>query len=299
MSAGHRRAIATFLAAVTVLALSAPPVHAADAKEDRPLELWLDRPLPEDVAEGIEIPIGMMVWDRVGNALVTDNPPFVRIIPASGDAEPSMVSLVEDWSGHYSGTVQVPEGGMGTFEAGFGGTACDETSCRRAETLLLIEGVGPPPDAPLPAIAQAEILVDDTPLAGEATEISILLRPNVGWSGASFATPDQLILQVREPRAEVIDQVVARQGNRLLRYEAELTLPEAREYLLQAAEDQGGTAGEVFGASLIPVTAGAAQTEADPVLSGGGPSTELLIVVGFAGVVALAAVTLFLAMRRA
>jgi hypothetical protein len=299
MTAGPRRAIATFLAGVMVLVISATPVHAADGEEDRALELWLDRPLPEDVAEGIEIPIGMMVWDRLGHALLTDNPPFVRILPATGDAEPSMISLVEDWSGHYTGTVPVPEGGMGTFEAGFGGTACDETSCRRAETLLPTEGVGPPPDAPLPAIAQAEILVGDAPLAGEPTGISILLQPNVGWSGASFATPDQLILQVREPRAEVIDEVVATPGNRLLRYEAELTLPEAREYLLQAAEDRGGTAGEVFGASLIPVTAGAAPTEAAPAISGGGPSSELLIVVGFAGVVALAAVTLFLAMRRA
>ena len=73
MTAGPRRALATFLAAVTVLVISATPMHAADGEEDRPLELWLDRPLPEDVAEGIEIPIGMMVWDRLEQALVTDN----------------------------------------------------------------------------------------------------------------------------------------------------------------------------------------------------------------------------------
>jgi hypothetical protein len=210
-----------------------------------------------------------------------------------------MVTLVEDWNGHYGGSLVVPEGGMGAFEMGFGGTACDETSCRRQETLLPVAGVGPPPDAPLPAIAQAEILVGHTPIAGQPIAVSILLEPNVGWSGATFATPDHVILQLRKPRADVIDQVVAAAGNRLLRYEAELTLPEAKVYVLEVAEDRGGTAGEVFGASLIPITAEAASTEAVPAIDGGGPNTEVVIIVAFAGVVALAAVTLFLAMRRA
>ena len=188
---------------------------------------------------------------------------------------------------------------MGEFEIGFGGTACDETSCRRAETLFPVSGVGPPPDASVPSITQAEIVVGDPPIAGQPTEVSILLRPNVGWSGASFATPDQLFLQVREPRAEVIDQFVATAGNRLLRYEAELTLPEAKDYLLQVAEDRGGVPGDVFGASLLPITAVAAASVGAPPNAGPWPGTELLIVAGLAGIVALAALTLFLAMRRA
>jgi hypothetical protein len=297
VTARIRRALAALTVPAVLLAIAATPIRAAD--DDPRFEFWLDRPLPEDVAEGIEIPIGLMVWDPAGQQLIANNPPFIRLKPAAGDAEPSMTTLVEDWNGHYGGAVVVPEGGMGEFEMGFGGTACDETSCRRQETLLPVAGVGPPPDAPLPAIAQAEILVGDTPIAGQPTAVSILLQPNVGWSGASFATPDQVILQVREPRAEVIDQVVASAGNRLLRYEAELTLPEAKDYVLEAAEDRGGTAGEVFGASLIPITAEAAPTEATPTIDGGGPSTEVVIVVAFACVVALAVVTLFLAMRRA
>ena len=188
---------------------------------------------------------------------------------------------------------------MSSSEAGFGGTACDATSCRREEALYPIAGVGPPPEAPLPAIARAEILVGATPIAGEPTQVSILLEPNVGWSGATFATPDHVVLQVREPRADVIDEVVANAGNRQLRYEAEVTLPEATDYVLQAAEERSGAAGEVFGTSLIPVTAEAAPTEAVPADVSGGLSTEVLIAVGFVGVVALAAVTLFLAMRRA
>jgi hypothetical protein len=186
----------------------------------------------------------------------------------------------------------------GTFEIGFGGTACDETSCRREEALYPIAGVGPPPDASLPSIATAEILVGDTPIAGEPAAVSILLQPNVGWGGESFATPDQVILQVREPRADVIDQVEATLGNRQLRYETAVTLPEARDYVFQVAEERDGAAGEVFGASLIPVTAADAPTEAAPV-AGDGPGIEVIIVLAFAGVVALAAVTLVLAMRRA
>jgi hypothetical protein len=296
MTGGIPRAFGAFLAAAGLLALAAAPLHAAE--EDPQLEIWADRPLPEDVAEGIEIPIGLMVWDVQGQDLISDNPPFVRLKPAEGDAEPSTVTLVEDWNGHYGGSLPVPQGGMGTFEIGFGGTACDETSCRRQETIYPIAGVGPPPDASLPSIATAEILVGDPPIAGQPAPVSILLQPNVGWSGASFATPDQVILQVREPRADVIDQVEATLGNRQLRYEAELTLPEARDYVLQVAEDRGGAAGEVFGASLIPVTAAAAPTEAAQV-SGEGPGTELVIVLAFAGVVAVAGVTLVLAMRRA
>jgi hypothetical protein len=297
VTGGIRHALRVLPVVVGVLAVTAAPVHAAD-DEDR-IEFWLDRPLPDDVAVGIEIPIGLMVWDVEEQALISDNPPFVRLNPASGDAEPSMVTLVEDWNGHYGGTLPVPQGGMGEFQLGFGGTGCDETSCRREESVYPVAGVGPPPAAPLPSIAQAEIVVGDPPIAGEPTDVSILLQPNVGWSGASFATPDQLFLQVREPRAEVIDQVVATAGNRLLRYEAELTLPEAKDYLLQVAEDRAGAPGDVFGASLVPITVEADPTDAAPATDGIGPGTDVLIVAGLAGVVALAALTLFLAMRRA
>jgi hypothetical protein len=112
-----RRAFGAVLAAACVLALAVTPLHAAAAEP--PLEFWLDRPLPEDVAEGIEIPIGLMVWDVQAQQLISDNPPFVRLNPAEGDAEPSMVTLVEDWNGHYGGSLPVPQGGLGTFEIGY------------------------------------------------------------------------------------------------------------------------------------------------------------------------------------
>jgi hypothetical protein len=90
MTAGHRRALAGFLTCVAVFWIAASPLHAAD--KDRPLELWLDRPLPQDVPAGTEIPIGLMVWDPLAQALITDNPPFVRLHPAAGDAEPAQVT---------------------------------------------------------------------------------------------------------------------------------------------------------------------------------------------------------------
>lgn len=297
MTGGTRPVLRVLLAVVGVVSVAAAPVRAAT--DERRIEFWLDRPLPEEVAEGIQIPIGVMVWDVEEQALISDNPPFVRLSSRSGDAEPSMVTLVEDWTGHYGGSLPVPQGGMDTFEIGFGGTACDETSCRRQETIYPIAGVGPPPDASLTSIATAEIVVGERPIAGEPTEVSILLQPNVSWSGASFATPDKLFLQVREPRADVIDQLVATAGNRLLRYEAELTLPEAKDYLLQVAEDRGGSPGDVFGASLVAITAAAAPTRTAPATDSAGLGTDVLIVAGLAGVVALAAVTLFVAMRRA
>jgi hypothetical protein len=296
MTAGRRRALAGFLACLAVFWIAASPLRAAD--EDRPLELWLDRPLPQDVPAGTEIPIGLMVWDTQAQAFVTDNPPFVRLHPAAGDAEPSQVTLVEDWRGHYAETIQVPQAGMGTFEAGFGGTACDETSCRRAETIFPIGGVGPPPGAALPTIATAEILIDGAAVAGQPADVSIHLQPNVAWSGETFATPDQLILQVREPRAEVIDQVPAMPGTTALRYDATILLPEAADYVLQVAADEGGDAPEVFGASLIPITATVAPSS-EPASTGGGPSLELLVVLALAGVVLLAGGALVFAMRRA
>jgi hypothetical protein len=298
MRAGRRRALVGIITCLAVFLSAAAPLRAADDGEDRPLELWLDRPLPEDVPAGTEIPIGVMVWDTLAHDLVRNNPPFVRLNPAEGDGEPSMVTLVEDWSGHYSESIVVPDGGMGAFEAGFGGTACDETSCQSQETLFPIGGVGPPPDAPLPSIAQAEIVMDGTPTAGQPTRVSIHLQPNEGWSGETFATPDQLILQVREPRAEVIDQVPAPLGALPLRYEAELTLTEPGDYVLEVAEDRGGADGEVFGASLIPITASAAPTQAAPDATAG-PSLEALVLVGLVAFVVLAAGTLLFAIRRA
>lgn len=298
MRAGHRRALAGFVACLALLVFAAAPLHAADDGEDRPLELWLDRPLPEDIPAGTEIPIGLMVWDTLAHDLVRNNPPFARLRPAEGNAEPSLVTLVEDWSGHYSESIVVPDGGMGAFEAGFGGTACDETSCRRQETLFPIGGVGPPPDAPLPSIAQAEITLDGTPTAGQPTRVSIHLQPNEGWSGETFATPDHVILQVREPRTEVIDLVVVPLGVLGVRYEGELTLAEPGDYVLQVAEDRGGTAGEVFGASLIPITVSAVPTQAAPGWTAG-PPLEGVILVGLVAVVVLAAGTLLFALRRA
>jgi hypothetical protein len=299
MTAGHRRALVAILAVEAVIAFAAVPAHAADADEDRPLELWMDRPLAEGVPAGTELPIGLMVWDTLAQDLTSGNPPFVRIQPAEGNAEPSLVTLVEDWRGHYSGSIPVPSGGMGEFEAGFGGTACDNEGCRRAEIVLPISGVGPPPEAPLPSIAQAQILVTGTPVAGEPFDVSILLEPNQPWSLQSYATPDRLFVQVREPRAEVIDRVEATPGVSAFRYRTSLTLPAAGDFVLQVAEDRGGAAGEVFGASLIPVTAKAAPTESARATESGGPDTELLIVLGFVGVVLLATGALVVAIRRA
>ena len=61
MTGGFRRAFRALVAAAGLLALAAAPLHAAE--EVPRLEFWLDRPLPEDVAQGIEIPIGLMVRD--------------------------------------------------------------------------------------------------------------------------------------------------------------------------------------------------------------------------------------------
>ena len=117
-------------------------------------------------------------------------------------------------------------------------------------------------------------------VAGHATEVDIVLRPNVPW-GDAFTMPDTLVLQVRVPRGPVLLDAPARLIDAASgRYRASVTLPDAAQYALQVASGPNATPVDTFATSLKNVVAAeapaatAAPTPAAP--ERGGDQTGLL-----------------------
>jgi hypothetical protein len=273
---------------------AAAPAHAADA-EIPAWVAWLDHPLPTDAEAGSQLDVGLMLWDNESREPIAQFPPFVRIHPATGDAEPSMAGLVEDWSGHYRWTIEVPAGGLGKVEVGLGGTACDANGCQRQEQIYPIAGVGPPPDASPPMVAEATIEVVESIAAGTSTEVTIRLTPNTDWDEGAFAVPDGLVLQVRQPRGGVLDELPAPLLDADdLAYRASLSLAEPGEFVLQAASTANAEAKDTFGESLIAVTVTPAPPP--PAASGSGPDLLWVAIVGGLAILTLGVV---FAVRRA
>ena len=196
-----------------------------------------DRPVLNDAAPGSTVPIGATIWDRVGRTLITGTSLVAHLHPATGKAKATEAILSSDIPGHVSGQIEIPPGGVGELDIGFLGSACTDSGCVATSTGLPIGGTGPPTGAPLPLVAAAEI--ESPPagslVAGRATEVDIVLRPNVPW-GDAFTMPDTLVLQVRVPRGPVLLDAPARLIDAASgRYRASVTLPDASQYVLQVA----------------------------------------------------------------
>jgi len=264
---------------------ASPPPSPAAGPTVGP-EAWLDRPAPSaGDAPGTLVTVGFTLWDPVGGALLSGTFPYVRLQPLGGGS-PTEADAAETWRGHFAASLVIPAGGVGDLEIGAGGTACDSNGCRPADTAFRIAGVGPPPDAPLPAIATASIVrPPDVVRAGSPVAIGVRLVPNAAWDPASFPMPDALYLGVGVARGRALDPVAvplvdAGTGA----YRVSVTFPEPGDYTLRVSTAAQPARDDQFATALITVSvepSGGAPPDAAPD-GGPGGGVDPLVVGGLA-----------------
>jgi hypothetical protein len=235
---------------------SAGPSGSPAVDPGFPLEVWLDRAVPTDVAPGTDVTIGVTIWDRTARRLGPAQSLHLWWYPVTGDGPPTQATIAADWNGHGVATITVPEGGGGRLGLTFPGTACASDGCAPTESLFPIAGVGPPPDALLPQVARAEIQPGGAIVAGRPTQVAIVLRPKAAWEPGTFTMPDQLFVQARIPRGATLASVPATLADAAEgRYLATVTLPDPGEYILEVAATADSPSAAAFEGSTARVTA--------------------------------------------
>jgi len=271
---------------------------------------WLDRALPKDAAAGTEILVGATIWSSRDNGPIGSSAVFFRLYAGDGGPDFSEVVATEDWRGHFSGNVIVPKGGVGELHIGTQGTSCDANGCTRSDAVYEIAGVGPPPMAPLTAIARAEIYPPNVRVvAGQPFPLLVVLHPGAEWEPRYFTFPATLRVVVRDPRGPDLEVVAVTEGSEPGHYHTDLTLPGEGSFALQAAT-AGSTganvdplpAAELFSTSTILVEARVpASASPSPMLPPSEPATsgaDQLVPLLAALAIALVGVGGLLALRR-
>ena len=230
---------------------SAPPSEGPP--ERPPFEVWLDRPTPTDAEPGDKLDVGATLWDGLGSEIPRMGATiFLRIVPAEGAAAPAQTIARANWPGHYRGTVEVPEGGLGRLELGVTGTICENDVCRPDDWVFTMGGVGPPPDAPVTGLAEARISVGGDVVAGTPTDVTVALTPQGDWE--SFPAPAAIVVRARAPRGpNLATASLTLTAPSDLVYEGPITIPLDGDVVLEAAMDEDGGDGTRFGTSMIPV----------------------------------------------
>ena len=269
------------------------PLASERPPERPPFQVWLDRPLPTDAQPGDSVDVGATLWDQLGGEIPRLGATiFLQIVPPDRAVPPSQASARTDWPGHYRGTVEVPAGGIGRLELGVTGTVCENDVCRPDDWVFAMGGIGPPPDAPISALADARISVDDDLVAGTPADVTVALTPQADW--AAFPAPGSIVVRAREPRgpnlATASLPLTDPAGSV---YEGKITIPRGGDLVLEAATDEEGGDATRFGTSMIQVTVAAGSTDD---AAGGRPAPAdangddappqiLLILLGLASVV--------------
>jgi hypothetical protein len=285
------------LLAYPQIASGASPSPSAEPEGGDPgppgIVAWLDRPIPADAAAGASLPVGVLLWDETGHSIPDMGGTIqVRVHATDPSVEPATVSGRSDWPGHFTATIVIPKGGVGSIDFFSPSTVCENDVCRPDEFLFPIAGAGLPPEAPITGLAEARILLPSDPLvADRAADISVRLEPRSDWDPDALVLPSSLVIRARQARGSNLTTAtlsLTDPGDRV--YEGSLTLPAAGDLVLEAATDVEGGDATRFPTSMTRITVEAADTAeaADP-----GPARDaddslpLWFVVGMA-VVALA-----------
>ena len=275
--------------------------------EGRPLlELWLDADVPEKPAPGATLQIGAILWDPDRAAIAPIGTTIVyRTHGAPGDP-PIETFARQDWPGHYLGSIEIPAAGLAGLDFGLSGTLCENDVCRRDDWLFPIGGIGPPPGAPVAAIATASIDLLAEPIgAGSSLAVTVRIRPNAGIDPELFEMPATLVIRAREPRGPnvaVAEIALTDRENSGLRegvFEGHLTIAEAGDFVLEVATDADGGEATRFGTSLTPIVVEAAASPAEPGTSTGSGEIPTVVLVAATAAAVLAALWILVQRRSA
>jgi hypothetical protein len=196
--------------AILVTVIGAPStVRAADpsgrpsalpsARPDSNTEVWFDQPMPDDIRAGQTIPLSFTVWDVARKEIRPIDQVELRVHAATGKAAPAQAEATADWPGHFSTTITVPKAGLGQIDVGLLGEICqDDGSCAPSFLPMVIGGIGPPPDAKLPALVTAMIHLPRGPYAvGATVQLDAVLEPRGQWA---LSLPAALLAVASTPR---------------------------------------------------------------------------------------------------
>jgi hypothetical protein len=189
------------LIAGSASAASSPPASDPPANASG-VEFWLDEAITPDARAGAALEIGVTLWDVRRQTFAEINDPEVTLHPAAGKAAAAKGTSRPDWPGHLIVSVDVPKGGPGRLDLGFGGRSCtSDGTCTDIVLPFALGGVGPPPDAPISDLVDATM---DAPLppfvAGKPIDLRVRLVPRAGWDPALLALPDRLVAFINRPR---------------------------------------------------------------------------------------------------
>jgi hypothetical protein len=222
------------------------------------IEVWLDRPLPQEAAAGETVGVGAMVWDRVRNQVMPGMPISIRVTggddvapsadPAASGAAGGPVRAVEDWPGHVAAEIGIPAGGLGAVEFGIVGDVCVNDACRLEFEPLTVAGVGPPTGAPVPAVADVTVaLIPEDADAGEPVEVEVVIVPKVDWGPDAFPPPATVRLELRRQRGPVADEAdAALTDPARLGYTGTLVAGEPGQYTVQVSAVDGNGRAALF-----------------------------------------------------
>jgi hypothetical protein len=157
----------------------AVPVLAKEGAEAK-----LDTALPRDAESGSTVEVGWSVFSIDGDKIypVYGSPVYIRLVGPDGtSATEVMGTEVPRGSGHYTASIEVPNGGIGEVIVGMVGESCVEGgACQRSDLIF------PLTDDPLVRGAAAVAAPAPATPAPSATSIGAQLVPIIGI-GVAFA----------------------------------------------------------------------------------------------------------------
>ena len=254
----------TLAADPTATPAASPSPAASEALvAGEPIEVWLDAPVDATATPGSFVLIGVTLWDVTGAAL-TQAASMSLWWPSKAKGAPWTTAVLEqDWPGHGTAAIRVPRAPSSKVLVTFPG-GCDPTGCPPGLGFP-VSGVGPPPKAALPMIADATIDPVTGVVAGLPANVTFVLKPKTDW-GTAFKPPASLVVQGRIARQPDLFDVPAQLVDPAAgRYAATVTFADPGSYLVEVASD----------AAAGPKGAFVTSTTAVTVSPGDGPSLPL------------------------
>ena len=173
-------ALSTIVGLVAAVSL-AIPVLAKEGAEAR-----LDTALPRDAEPGSTVKVGWSVFSVDGDQMnpIYGSPIYIRLVGLDAtSATEVMGTEVPRGSGHYTASIQVPEGGIGEVIVGMVGESCvDGGACQRSDMIFpltddpLASGAGPvaAPAPATPATSATSIGGQLVPIIGIGVAVAIV-----------------------------------------------------------------------------------------------------------------------------
>jgi hypothetical protein len=172
----HRLASIAILAAVAAVFVVVP-VFAKEGAEAK-----LDTALPRDAQPGSTIDVGWSVMQVENDQMhpLTGSPVYIRLVgPGAASVAEAMGRETPAGSGHYTASIQVPDGGIEKVFVAMRGEACTAGACQRSDMIFpltddpLVTGAAPVAPSTAAPSASASVGAQLAPLVAIGVAIAV------------------------------------------------------------------------------------------------------------------------------